>query len=80
MSLKILMLNVNRQGRVHILLFHLYIKYEEMQIIYSYRNETRVCMWARGKKRLLGTMDDEYVYYLDYGDGFIEFTEVKIPC
>lgn len=51
-----------------------------MQIIYSYRNETRVCMRARGKKRLLGTMDDEYVYYLDYGDGFIEFTEVKIPC
>ena len=25
-------------------------------------------------------MDNEYVYYLDYGDGFIEFTEVKIPC
>ena len=51
-----------------------------MQIIYSYRNETRVCTRARGKKRLLGTMDNEYVYYLDYGDGFIEFTEVKIPC
>ena len=51
-----------------------------MQIIYSYRNETRVCTRAGGKKRLLGMMDDEYVYYPDYGDGFIEFTEVKIPC
>ena len=53
-----------------------------MQIIYSYRNEARVCTQARGKKRLLGMMDNEYVYYLDYGDGFINiyFKLYQILC
>ena len=37
-------------------------------------------MGTRGKKRLLGMTDDECIHYLDYGDGFIVFTEVKVHC